>query len=87
MREDAKREEDELIERVAKKIVDIKMDSVAIFLLESFGPMGRVWSQVALLYLQPLLILLGSYGEAFLTILRDPAKVERLVKRIEELSS
>ncbi len=79
--------EDELIEKLAKKIIDIRMDSVAIFLLESFGPMGRVWSQLALLYLQPLLILLGSYGEAFLNILKDPAKVEKLVRRIEELSS
>lgn len=79
--------DDELIEKLARKIVDIKMDSVAIFLLESFGPMGRVWSQLALLYLQPLLILLGSYGEALLNVIKDQDKVEKLVKRIEELSS
>jgi hypothetical protein len=48
--------------------------------------MGRVWSQVARLYLQPLLILLGSYGEAFLRILEDPQKVEKLISKIEELS-
>jgi hypothetical protein len=87
MKEERRLEKDELIDKLAKKIVDIRMDSVAIFLLELFGPMGRVWSQVALLYLQPFLILLGPYGEMFLDILKDPSKVEKLVKRIEELSS
>ncbi|MCI4457901.1 MAG: hypothetical protein JHC19_07520 [Desulfurococcaceae archaeon] len=79
--------EDQLIENLARKIVDMKMDSVAIFLLESFGPMGRLWSQIALLYLQPLLILLGSYGNYLLKIFEDPVKVEKLIKRIEELRS
>jgi hypothetical protein len=78
--------EDVVIEELARRIVDLKLDTIAIFLLSSFGPMGRVWSQVARLYLQPLLILLGSYGEAFLRILEDPQKVEKLISKIEELS-
>jgi len=79
--------EDVVIEELAKKIVDLKLDTIAIFLLSSFGPMGRVWSQLARLYLQPLLILLGNYGEVFLSILQDPQKVEKLISKIEELSS
>ncbi len=78
--------EDELLEKLARKIVDAKLDTVAIFLLSSFGPMGRLWAQVARLYLQPFLILLGEYGEYFLSVLQDPEKVEKLVRKIEELS-
>ncbi|MEM2006650.1 MAG: hypothetical protein QW154_03355 [Sulfolobales archaeon] len=48
--------------------------------------MGRVWAQLARLYLQPLLILLGDYGEIFLSVLQDPEKVEKLVSKIEKLS-
>jgi len=79
--------EDVIIEELARKVVDLKLDTVVIFLLSSFGPMGRVWSQLARLYLQPLLILLGNYGEIFLSILQDPQKVEKLISKIEELSS
>lgn len=77
--------EEELIDRLARKIVDSKLDTIVIFLLSSFGPMGRVWAQIARLYLQPLLILLGDYGEVFLAILQDPEKVEKLISRIEKL--
>jgi len=78
--------EDVVIEKLARRIVDLKLDTIVIFLLSSFGPMGRVWSQLARLYFQPLLILLGNYGEVFLSILQDPRKVEKLISRIEELS-
>jgi hypothetical protein len=78
--------EEELLEKLAKKIVDAKLDTVAIFLLSSFGPMGRLWAQVARLYAQPFLILLGEYGEYFLSVLQDPKKVEKLIEKIEELS-
>ncbi|MEM0065750.1 MAG: hypothetical protein QW459_04155 [Sulfolobales archaeon] len=78
--------EDELLEKLARKIVDSKLDTIVIFLLTSFGPMGRVWAQLARLYLQPLLILLGDYGEFFLKVLQDPERVEKLVSKIEELS-
>ncbi len=78
--------EEELLERLARRIVDLKLDTVVIFFLSSFGPMGRVWAQLARLYLQPFLILLGEYGELFLSVLQDPEKVEKLVSKIESLS-
>ncbi len=78
--------EDVIIEELARKVVDLKLDTIVIFLLSSFGPMGRMWSQLARLYLQPLLILLGNYGEVLLGILQDPQKVEKLISKIEELS-
>lgn len=78
--------EEELLERLARRIVDLKLDTVVIFFLSTFGPMGRVWAQIARIYLQPLLILLGEYGELFLSVLQDPEKVERLISKIERLS-
>lgn len=80
------RSDEELIDMIARKIVELKLDTIAILLLSSFGPMGRLWSQIARLYLQPLLILLGDYGELLLHILQDPNKVERLIDRIEILA-
>ncbi len=78
--------EEELLERLARKIVELKLDTIATFFLSSFSPMGRVWTQLARIYLQPLLILLGEYGEFFLSVLQDPEKVEKLVSKIEKLS-
>ncbi|MGC9148841.1 MAG: hypothetical protein ACP5GI_05320 [Sulfolobales archaeon] len=77
---------DMLIEQLARKIVDSRLETISIFFLETVGPLGRVWSQLALLYLQPLLILLGSYGDLLIEIIRDPEAVKKLVKRIEELA-
>ena len=78
--------EEELLNLLARRIVEAKLDTIAVFLLSSFGPMGRVWSQLARIYLQPLLILLGEYGDLFLEVLQDPAKVEKLISKIEALS-
>lgn len=74
------------MDRLAKKIVEAKLDTIAIFLLSSFGPTGRVWAQLARIYLQPFLILLGEYGELFLAVLQDPEKVEKLISKIEKYS-
>jgi len=62
----------------------MKLDPITIFFIEMFGPMGRLWAQMARLYLQPLLILLGEYGEVFLFILQDRKMSEKLVELIEE---
>lgn len=78
--------EEELLDKLAKKIVDSKLDTIAIFLLNSFGPMGRVWAQLARLYLQPFLILLGNHGELFLMVLQDSEKIEKLISKIEKYS-
>lgn len=75
-----------LIEVIARKVVEARLETIVIFFLETIAPMGRLWSQIARLYLQPLLILLGPYSEAFLRILQDPKKIEKLIDRIEELS-
>jgi hypothetical protein len=77
-------EEEEWLQKIAKKIVDSKMDGVALLFLETIGPTSHVWSQLARLYLQPLFILIGPDSEKLLAFTEKPENVERLVKKIEE---
>ncbi|MGB9778647.1 MAG: hypothetical protein ACPLW8_04505 [Candidatus Bathyarchaeales archaeon] len=77
-------EEEEWVSKIAKKIVDSKMDGIALLFLETVGPTSHVWSQLARLYLQPLFILMGPDSEKLLAFAEKPENVERLVKKIEE---
>ncbi|MEM3700508.1 MAG: hypothetical protein QXL57_06555 [Candidatus Bathyarchaeia archaeon] len=76
--------EEEWLSKIAKKIVDSKMDGIALLFLETVGPTSHVWSQLARLYLQPLFILIGPDSEKLLAFAEKPENVERLVKKIEE---
>ncbi|MEM4727416.1 MAG: hypothetical protein QXD04_04105 [Candidatus Bathyarchaeia archaeon] len=69
---------------MAERLVNLNLDSMAIFFLETFGPMSSVWSQLGRLHLQPLLILLGPSGEKLMTFLEKPENLERFIKKIEE---
>jgi hypothetical protein len=77
-------EEEEWLSKIAKKIVDSKMDGIALLFLETVGPTSHVWSQLARLYLQPLFILIGPDSEKLLAFAEKPENVEKLVKKIEE---
>jgi hypothetical protein len=77
-------EEEEWVSKIAKKIVDSKMDGIALLFLETVGPTSHVWSQLARLYLQPLFILIGPDSEKLLAFAEKPENVEKLVKKIEE---
>lgn len=76
--------EEEWIAKIAKKLVDSKMDGVAMLFLETIGPTSHVWSQLARLYFQPLFILIGPDSEKLLTFAEKPENIEKLVKKIEE---
>ncbi|MEM3622270.1 MAG: hypothetical protein QXZ02_01860 [Candidatus Bathyarchaeia archaeon] len=77
-------EDEEWLSKIAKKIVDSRMDGVALLFLETIGPTSHVWSQLARLYLQPLFILIGPDSEKLLAFAEKPENVEKLVKKIEE---
>jgi|UniRef100_A0A7C3Z0U7 hypothetical protein len=75
---------EELIERVAKRIVELRLTPIAIVLLESAKPLSFVGSQV-LVFFQPIvtsIFPLNSYEE-FVRILEDRNNVERLIQMIE----
>lgn len=78
-------DEEVLLDRLAKRIVDLRLDTVVIFWLTVLSSMGRIWSQLARLYLQPIIILLGNYGESFLDVIQDRDKIDKLINKIEEL--
>jgi hypothetical protein len=77
--------EDEWVSETAKRIVDSRMEDIALFFLGTMGPTSHVWSQVARLYFQPLFILMGPESERLLAFAEKPENVEKLVKRIEEI--
>ena len=77
----------ELIERISTKIVDSKMESVAVFLLESFRPMSSLWSQLLRLYVGPFLMIVGPEKvEKMFKFIEKPENLEYFIRRIEEKS-
>ncbi len=77
--------EDEWVSDTAKRIVDSRMEDIALLFLGTMGPTSHVWSQVARLYFQPLFILMGPESERLLAFAEKPENVEKLVKKIEEV--
>lgn len=69
---------------IAERLVNLNLDFIAVFFLETFGPMSNVWSQLGRLHLQPLLILLGPHGERLMKFLENPENLERFMRKIEE---
>lgn len=82
------REYKDTIERISAKIADSKMESVAVFMLESFRPMSSLWSQLLRLYVGPFLMIIGvERVEKLFKFLEKPENLEYLISRIEEKSS
>ena len=78
--------ETELIEKIAKRVVDHHMETPTILFLETFKPLSFVASQFGTVYLGPLTPLLGAWSEEGLALLQKKENVERLLQKIEELS-
>ncbi len=76
----------ELMERVAKGLVDRGLAPPAIFVLEAMKPLSFVASQ-GLVVLEPFVQSLLSIPDytAFRELLEDRRNVERLLQRIEAL--
>jgi hypothetical protein len=77
-------EEEVWLTKIAKRIVDSRLEGVAMLFLETMGPTSHVWSQLARIYFQPLFILIGPDSERLLAFAEKPENVEKLVKKIEE---
>ena len=77
----------DMIERISTKIVDSKMESIAIFLLDSFRPMSSLWSQLLRLYVGPFLMIVGPEKvERLFKFLDKPENLEYFIRRVEEKS-
>ncbi len=77
---------EELIEKVARRVVDWRMSIPAIVVLESGKPLSFVASQV-LVFFEPIvqsIFTIKDY-DRFIRLLEDRDKVELLIQRIEQL--
>ena len=75
---------DALFDKLAKKIVDLRLTPVAVVMLESSKPVSYVGSQL-MVFLQPIVTAVfpfRTYDEVT-ALLEDRANVELFIRRIE----
>jgi len=75
-----------LIDGLAKKIVDMGMVAPSIIFLETVKPITTISSYTLLLFVAPYLELFGKNGFEYVAFFKERSNVESLLKRIEELS-
>ena len=75
----------ELINTVAKKIVDSEMESPAIWLLQTIKPLVFVGGELSYFYLAPFLPFLEDLGYTFLDTFEKRENIELLIRTVERL--
>ncbi len=75
--------EEEIVEQVANRIVDNKLEAPAMLFLIPFRPISPIASQLALLPFAPLLEAFDIPGFDYVSFLKSSDNVNMLVKRIE----
>lgn len=78
---------EEFINKIAKKIVELKLSVPAIFFLESIKPLSFIGSQ-ALVFFRPIILAVFNIPNAydiFIRIMEDRENVEKLIQKIEQL--
>ena len=81
---DEKKDWNETIEKVAKKIVDIGMEMPAVLFLEAHKPVTFFVSQF-FIFIAPIVApLFGGRTEEVAKFFEDRDNVEKLIRRIEE---
>jgi hypothetical protein len=76
----------ELLDRIARKVVDLKLTPVAIVMLESSKPLSFVGSQL-MVFFQPIIMAVFPFQQydEVAALLEDRANVEELIQTIERL--
>jgi len=78
----------EVIDAIARKIVGRRLETPAVLFLDMHKPLSFIASQVMLVGLPFLGIFFGAQPVADVSkLFADPANVEALIARIEELSA
>jgi hypothetical protein len=77
---------EEILTKIAQKVVDLKLTPVAIVMLESSKPLSFVGSQL-MVFLQPVVTSIFPFHQydEVAALLEDRANVETLIQRIEKL--
>jgi hypothetical protein len=75
-----------LLEKIARRIVDLRLSTLAIVLLESVKPLSFFGSQ-AMIFLQPIFRAVFSYSEydEIAALMEERSNLERLIQEIERL--
>ncbi|MGB9589952.1 MAG: hypothetical protein ACP5QG_03260 [candidate division WOR-3 bacterium] len=78
--------EDELTERIAKRVVDMGMGMISIAFLESLKPISFIGSSI-LVFARPIFSVFfdGTAYDRFVELVEDRRNIEHLVDRIEQL--
>jgi hypothetical protein len=76
----------EILTKIARKVVDLKLTPVAVVMLESTKPLSFVGSQL-MVFFQPIVTALFPFREydEVTALLEDRANVEALIQTIERL--
>ncbi len=81
---------DELVEKIAKKVVEIGMEAPAILALESARPLSFIGSQMGRAMIAPWFGIFGwgamMKADNYMEVFEDKENVKKLVRRIEELA-
>jgi hypothetical protein len=81
---------DELILKIAKKIVDVGMETPAILALETARPLSSIGSQLGRAMIAPWFGIFGwdvmNKADNYMALLEDKNNVKKLVQKIEDLS-
>ncbi len=77
---------EEILTKIAQKVVDLKLTPVAVVMLESSKPLSFVGSQL-MVFLQPVVTAVFPFHQydEVAALLEDRANVEALIQRIEQL--
>lgn len=80
-------EENETIEKAAKKIANSEWSNLVIMLLRTFRPLFYIGGELATFFLSPLLIMFEDKGFKLINTFEKRENIEKLIARIEELEN
>jgi hypothetical protein len=77
---------DEILTKIAQRVVDLRLTPVAIVMLESGKPLSFVGSQM-MVFFQPIVTSLFPFRQydEFAALLEERSNVESLIQKIEKL--
>ncbi len=77
---------DEILTKIAQKVVDLRLTPVAIVMLESSKPLSFVGSQL-MVFMQPIVTAVFPFHQydEITALLEDRANVEALIQKMEKL--
>lgn len=85
-REASPEETREIIEKIAKKVVEREMDFPAALFLGAVRPLSPLGGQLARFFLAPWTPLLGELHYEYISVLEKPENLEKLINRINEVA-